>query len=397
MSTVVEIESALSCILLVSLALAANTSLAAGAAKSLAVKATNPLPEARASQTIELSAKDLAPLGQNDFAKIHVRDDAGKEVLCQAVDTDFDAYHRPDIVIFQADFAPGQTRAFTVSSGARQVYAKDQFKAHGRFVRERFDDFAWENDRVAHRMYGKAVETWAGEALTSSAVDIWSKRVPGMVIDEWYMVDNYHVDVGQGADFYTAGTTRGCGGNGLWAADKLWVSKNFVNSRVLANGPIRILFELVYEAFDVSGTPVAETKRITLDAGQNLSHCLSTYQTQGAVGPLTCAIGLKNVAGESKQFDAEHGWLAIWENMEKKQGMQGLALIVNPKDLLKETSDAANNLLLVKASPANTVSYWTGFAWDKAGQIANEDAWKAYVAQFTRGLLSPIVVTVSGE
>jgi len=83
--------------------------------------------------------------------------------------------------------------------------------------------------------------------------------------------------------------------------------------------------------------------------------------------------------------------------MEKKQGMQGLALIVNPKDLLKETGDATNNLLLVKASPANTVSYWAGFAWDKAGLCADEEAWKAYVAQFARGLQSPIAVTVSGE
>ena len=44
--------------------------------------------------------------------------------------------------------------------------------------------------------------------------------------------------------------SRGCGGNGLWADEKLWLSKNFVASRVLANGPIRVLFELTYDAFD---------------------------------------------------------------------------------------------------------------------------------------------------
>jgi hypothetical protein len=246
-------------------------------------------------------------------------------------------------------------------------------------------------------MYGKAVETWAGESLTSSAVDIWSKRVPGMVIDEWYMVDNYHVDSGQGADFYTAGTTRGCGGTGLWAGGKLWVSRNFVDSRVLANGPIRVMFELDYPAFDVNGAKVAETKRVTLDAGQNLSHFQSTYRIEGQATPLTCGIGLKKVAGESKQFDAKQGWMAVWENMEKKQGMQGVALIVNPKDLIEETSDAANNLLLVKVGPDNTVSYWTGFAWDKADQYTNEAAWKTYVEQFAQGLQSPIAVTVSGE
>ena len=364
---------------------------------SLKVTVANPLPQERLRQTIELTAQDLLPLGQRDLAKVHLKDEAGAEMLCQAVDTDFDAYHRPDIVIFQADFAPKQTRTFTVSSGQRQVYTKDQFKAHGRFVRERFDDFAWENDRVAHRMYGKAVETWAGESLTSSAVDIWSKRVPAMIIDEWYMVDNYHVDSGQGADFYTAGTTRGCGGTGLWAAGKLWVSRNFVDSRVLANGPIRVMFELVYEAYDVNGAKVAEIKRITLDAGQNLSCFRNSYQPTGATGPLTCAIGLKKVAGESKQTDASEGWLAVWEKMEKNQGMQGVALIVEPKDLVQETSDAANTLLLVKTGPDNTVSYWTGFAWDKAGQFSTEAAWKAYVQQFAQGLRAPLKVTVSRD
>ena len=103
----------------------------------------------------------------------------GKEVLCQAVDTDLDAYRRPDIVIFQADFAPGETKTFTVSCGPEAGLHEDQFRAHGRFVRERFDDFAWENDRIAHRMYGKGLETWAGEPLTSSTVDIWSQaRAP---------------------------------------------------------------------------------------------------------------------------------------------------------------------------------------------------------------------------
>jgi hypothetical protein len=368
------------------LSLAANS--------SLTVKAENRLPVARAGQTIELSAKDLAPLGEPSLQKIHVKDAAGQEVLCQAVDTDFDAHHKPDVVIFQADFAPGQTKTFTVSSGGKQVYKPAQFRAHGRFVRERFDDFAWENDRIAHRMYGKGLETWAGEPLTSSTVDIWTKRVPQMVIDEWYMVDNYHVDSGQGADFYSAGTSRGCGGNGLWAEGKLWVSKNFVDSRVLADGPIRIMFELVYDAFDVNGKKVSEVKRITLDAGSNLDRFQSFYKPEAGSGPLTCGIGLKKVAGELKQFNAERGWLLSWEKVEKNQGMQGVAVVVDPKGLEQEVDSKLDNLLLVKVSPDNSVSYWAGFGWDKSGQFANAEGWKAYVNEFAEALRSPIEVTV---
>jgi pectinesterase len=368
---------------------------------ALTVTAVNSLPFARASQTIELSAQQLAPLGETDLTKIHVQDAAGKELLCQAVDTDFDDYHKPDMVIFQSNFAAGESKKFTVIVGAKQIYTPDQFKAYGRFVRERFDDFAWENDRIAHRTYGTALETWQGEPLTSSAIDVWSKRVTRMVIDEWYMADNYHADTGEGMDDYSAGATLGDGGDGLWLGDKLWQPKNFVNSRVLSAGPIRILFELDYEAYDVGGTPVSETRRISLDAGQNLDHYQVFYKPpttfQGRITWTTSAVGLKKVAGEKKDFNADHGWLSISEKMEKGQGMQGVALVVDPKKFAGQAEDAKNNLLLLKTAPDNSVSYYAGFYWDRSGQFADYAAWEKYVDEFAQGVAAPIQVTVTAD
>src|SRR5438477_8777089 len=295
------------------------------AAGQLAVKASNRLRIARPRQTIELSAKDLAPLGEKDLTKIHVKDSSGRELLCQAVDTDYDDYHRPDVLIFQADFAPGETKTFAVYAGKRQEYAREDFKAYGRFVRERFDDFAWENDLIAHRTYGKALITWKGEPLTSSAIDIWSKRTTKLVINDWYMVDNYHTDAGEGMDDYSAGATRGCGGSGIWSNNKLYAPTNFVDSRVLTNGPIRVMFELVYEPFDVNGTKVSEVLRISLDAGSQLDHFQSFYNIQSGNAPLPVTIGLKKVKDEHQELNAAHGWLAFWEAMEKNQGLQGVA------------------------------------------------------------------------
>ncbi len=369
-------------------------SLGSGAAE-LRITAQNPVPLPRSSQTIELSGNDLSSLG--DLQKTHIKDSSGHEVLCQAVDTNFDELRKPDIIIFQADFQPNETKSFTAILGAKQVYTKAQFKAHGRFVRERFDDFAWENDRIAHRMYGKALETWAGEPLTSSTVDIWSKRVPDMVIDEWYMVDNYHVDTGQGADFYSAGMSRGCGGNGLWANEKLWVSKNFVSSRVLANGPIRVSFELSYEPFDVNGKSVFEVKRITLDAGSHLDHFQSFYKPEARLPDLISGAGHKKIIGQQLASDVKGGWLATWEKVEKNQGMQGVAIIAKPGALQKITEDKLNDLALIKADGDDSVSYWAGFAWDKGGQFSNFDAWKKYVIEFAQGLQSPIKVTVESK
>ena len=360
----------------------------------LTVTAVNKLKLARPGETIEVTAQALAPLGEKDLTKIHVRDSAGKEVLAQSVDTDYDDYHKPDLLIFQADFAPNETKTFTLTTGPKREYAKEDFRAYGRFVRERFDDFAWENDRIAHRTYGKALITWKGEPLTSSAIDIWSKRTSKLVINDWYMVDNYHADQGEGVDAYSAGPTRGCGGNGIWSNGQLYIPTNFVDSRVLTNGPIRVMFELVYEPFDVNGVKVSQVLRVSLDAGSQLNHFQVAYQPPAGSESLVTAVGLKKVKEEQKQFNAEHGWLTIWEPMEKNLGMQGLAVIVEPRAFDKVVEDKLNNLLVLKPGSATPVSYWAGFAWDRAGKITSAESWKTYVDEFSERLRSPIDVNL---
>jgi len=375
------------------LLLAAVPLVASGQQTELTVSAANKLNFARQSETIELTAKELAALAEKDLTKLHVRDSSGNEVLAQAVDTDYDDYHKPDLLIFQANFAPGETKTFAITAGKKHEYTKDDFKAYGRFVRERFDDFAWENDRIAHRTYGKALITWKGEPLTSSAIDIWSKRTSRLVINDWYMVDNYHNDLGEGVDDYSAGPTRGCGGSGIWANGQLFVPKNFVDSRVLANGPIRVLFELVYEPFDVNGVQVSQVLRVSLDAGSQLNHFESFYRRESGNEPLAVAIGLKKVKDEFLEFN-ESGWLTIWEPMEKKLGMQGVAIVVNPSEFDKMAQDKLNNLVVLKPKSTAPVSYWAGFAWDRAGQFDSARAWSSYVDRFAEARRSPIAVTV---
>ncbi len=364
-------------------------------AAQLEVTAVNKLPLARTSQTLEIPAADLAPLKAKNLNLIHVKDAAGKEVLCQAIDNDGDPLRAFDAVLFQADFAPGETKTFSLTVGPKQVYTKEQFKAFGRFVRERFDDFTWENDRIAHRTYGAALETWKGEPLTSSTIDIWSKRTPRMVISDWYLADDYHVDHGEGADFYSAGVSRGCGGSGVWADDRLWVSRNFTSSNVLANGPIRVLFELEYAPFPVGGTSVRETKRISLDAGHQFDRFESCYKravVPGGRADLVAGIGLKKVAGEQLASDPAQGWLAKWEKMDKGAGYQGLAVITATAEFVKQAEDALNHLVLAKADAADVATYWAGFCWDKAGPYPDSAAWKAHVAEFAQGLGSPIEI-----
>jgi hypothetical protein len=232
------------------------------------------------------------------------------------------------------------------------------------------------------------------------------------------MTDHYHIDSGTGADMYTAGTSRGVGGDGLWDDGRLWVSKNQVHSHVFTNGPIRVMFRLKYNAFDVNGNSVKETKRVTLDAGQNLSHYDITYHPEKSK-KLIAGIGIEKTdktkqevrkgidpnnknanlerppgAFKHKDVNEEHGWIATQQPLSK--GKLYAAIIVNPKHFVKATTDKKNQLVLAKA-PGNHISYWAGFAWSKSGQFKDYHAWKTYVDHFAQKLQSPIQVTVSNQ
>ena len=122
---------------------------------SLRLRVKNPADTARPTETVEVPAAALAgSVAAGDLARLVVTDArTGHEVPSQAVDEDGDGTF--DRLVFQADFAPGEVEGVPASSEAepRKPRLAD-YRVYGRFVRERHDDFAWENDRVAFRIYG---------------------------------------------------------------------------------------------------------------------------------------------------------------------------------------------------------------------------------------------------
>ena len=360
------------------------------------VTVKNPLDLARPSETIVLTGAVIRKaMPVEDLRTVHVTDDgSGREVVAQPIDLNDDGAF--DEVLFQADLAPRAARTFTLSVGPRQVYTKDQFQAYGRFVRERRDDFAWENERVAHRMYGKALETWAQEPLTSSAVDVWFKRTRRLVINEWYMVDDYHRDLGDGADLYSAGRTRGCGGNGIWDTGRLYTSANFIDSRVIANGPIRVMFELMYPAFDAAGSRVTEIKRITLDAGHNLNRFESRYAGAPAA-PKMQAAGIKKAAGSQVAQDKARGVLRTWEPVKADGSNFGCGVVVDPARLTEFTELDGNVLVVTTMSAGSDVTYYAGSGWDKSGDFKTVEDWDRYLDQAVLRLRSPLAVSVDAK
>jgi hypothetical protein len=366
---------------------------ALSAAPDAVVTVTNPIDLARPSETIVLDAAQLrAVLAVDDVRKVHVRaEGSGQDLLVQAVDINDDGVFEQ--FLFQADLAPHQTRVFQLTVGERQTARADDYKTYGRFVRERRDDYAWENDRIAHRMYGKELETFPRDPLTSSSVDVWTKRVRNLVIDHWYMVDDYHRDHGEGADFYSAGKTRGDGGTGIWAGGKLYPSANFRDSKTYAVGPIRVLFELTYEAWSAGGARVSEKKRISLDAGHNLDRFESRYTIDGNAATLRHAVGIRKLKATQMQSVKDRGILRTWEAMNEG-GELGQAVIVDPRDAVEMAEDDSNYYATTGIQPgAPSVSY-AGFAWTMSGDFKTVADWDRYLAACAARLRAPVAVKI---
>jgi hypothetical protein len=359
----------------------------------IVVTLTNPLAAGRSAETMALTLADLVKVVPGlDLKKIQVVDARGKPVLSQVVDTDGD--EMPDEIVFQADFGPSESKAFRLRVAERASATEKDYRVYGRFVRERHDDFAWENDLIAHRMYGPDLETWKKDPLTSSGVDVWVKRVPKLVVNEWYMTDNYHQDHGEGADFYAVGKSRGCGGLGIWSGGKLHLSKNFTGSRVLANGPIRLVFELTYAAWGTGGPRVTETKRVTLDAGARFNRFESTFK--GAKTALPLAVGIAKHPGGVVEADGQAAWMRVWEPLNGgASGNLGCAIVLLPGSHTEAQQTESDHLLVTPAPRSGPLTYYVGTAWDRASPIADAAGWTKEVQFLSSRLANPVQVSLA--
>jgi hypothetical protein len=360
------------------------------------VKVQNPLPMARGPETIAITLAELRKHAPGlDATKILVTDDKRQPVVSQLIDSDGD--DTPDELAFQTNLGAKETRSFSVETGARAPSKRDDYKAYGRFVRERHDDFAWENDRVAHRMYGPDLEIWKKEPLTSSGIDVWVKRTPKLVVNDWYMTDDYHHDNGDGADFYSVKTSRGCGGTAIWAGDKPAVSRNFVTSRVLTQGPIRLVFELGYAPFEAGpNLKVTETKRITLDAGTNFNRIASTFKVEGGGAKLDVGVGIGKHPNADLKTDKTA--LRTWEAVKDDNSSLGCAVFLPPGTTATVHSTDLDTFLVAKATAGVPFVYYMGSEWSKRpGGATDAGGWTKALQEHARDVGAPVKVTLAAK
>ncbi|MNQ20258.1 hypothetical protein D3C85_333430 [compost metagenome] len=365
------------------------------------VTVANALSVDREFETVELTKKLLKLPNSVKLEELAVKEkDSDLFLESQTVDNDGDG--TMDVLLFQPKIKASSQKEFEIVPAANTSASKN-INCYSRFVPERTDDYAWENNKVAFRTYGpvaqKMVEDKIAGGTLTSGIDAWLKRVDYPIINKWYEktvsgTGSYHKDTGEGLDNFQVGPSRGIGGIAVNVDGKYYFSKNFINWKTITTGPIRTSFILTYADWDANGKKITESKLISLDYGSYLSR----FEIQ-IKGTKTIAAGLtlhdkKGTIGTN----IKEGWLSQWEPIDDSEIGMGL---VAPKNTLisfdnhvTDEKDLSNLYGNLKVKDKKAV-YFAGFGWKKGSPFQTKAEWEKYLSSFAEKINNPLVVKVT--
>ncbi len=367
--------------------------------KATIISVKNPLDIERTFETVELSKSFLNI--EDLSSTIGILNTKTKKLeLTQIVDNNGDGVF--DVILFQPKMKASSEVAFkivTVTEAEKPVAPE---LCYSRFVPERTDDYTWENNKVAFRVFGptaqKMVEDKVPGGTLSSGVDAWLKRVEYPIINHWYKKETetegtYHEDTGEGLDNFHVGVSRGVGGMAIKIDTTYYYSKNYTKWRTITTGPLRTSFYLEYDNWDAAGNTITESKIISLDLGQNLSKF--DVRISG-IDKVSAGLTLHEKDGQVTG-NKEKGWVSYWQPHADSE--LGTAIIA-AKDYFtdfetynseeKDLSNAYAQLNVID----NKVVYYSGFGWKETGLFKTKQEWENYINDFSERINKPLEISL---
>jgi len=356
----------------------------------------NTLSVERSFETIELTKEFLKV---NELTNLGIKDVISNELLVTQL-VDFDGDGVMDQLLFQPTIAPNSENKFEIIQISVEEQPQSTTYCYSRFVPERTDDYTWENNKVAFRVYGptaqKMVEDNIKGGTLSSGVDAWLKKVEYPIINKWYKkttekTGSYHEDTGEGLDNFHVGVSRGVGGITVKSDNNYYLSKNYTEWRTISIGPIRTSFYLNYEDWDVNGKIIKESKIISLDYGSNFSKFETSIKGSNSI---SAGLTLHEKDGNDTG-NIENGWVSYWQPHADSE--LGTAIVSSKKYFVnfekfdveeKDLSNAYANLKVID----NKVVYYAGFGWKKSGEFKNLQEWENYLNIFSKKINNPLKV-----
>ena len=408
--------------------LAALSVLLANAQQKVTVTVSNPTKSARMEMVEVYASAMLKKLGVASVEELKgavvVTNADGREVPSQLT---WDGK-----LIFQVGVGGKGKSIYYVQKGTPQRY---EVKAKGRLFTERQDEFGWENDRVAYRVYGH------GGAV---GYDLFNKSTSELMLDYWYSSEQnqemrsvskqlrdrgygdladqvynafcYHIDHGKGMDCYTVGPTLGGGANALLNADgSLFMPKCYKKFEILDQGPLRFTVRFTYPEQDFGGEKVTETRVISLDAGSHFNRVAVSYAgltkpTQMVAGTVVhksnpSAYVLSQESGYIGYEDLGDGSVyngKYREELSKQMGRIYIGLLFPDKGIKttyqqRENGIATGHVMATTTYQPNAAyTYYFGSGWDKnaSTQFRNLTDWEAFLSKQAETVRVPLKVQV---
>jgi hypothetical protein len=315
-----------------------------------------------------------------------LEDEKGREIAYQLLEN-----NGSPLLIFQADVPALSSVAYTLKEGTPAPVAA---KTHARHVPERKDDFAWENDLAAYRMYGPAL----ANENPSNGVDLWLKCTEEPVMDKFYADElergiSYHVNHGLGLDCYDVKHTTGAGGIAPYTS-QLWIGNHYDSFKILENGPLRSVFTLTYDSVQIEDAYFEQTITITADAGSLLNKAVVSYKGIEKSFLLTAGIFLHQDKGVTF-YNANEKVIAYAENAASvvtgdAEGRNYVGVY------MPGATDAPFEIENHYVIPAdyqvgNEFVYYFGGGWSK-WQFPSDDDWFKALLRFSQAAKTPLKV-----
>ncbi len=170
-------------------------------------------------------------------------------------------------------------------------------------------------------------------------------------------------------------------------------SANYHRWKIVDKGPLRTTFQLEYDAWDVAGVKVSCIKTISLDAGSQLNRIENVYSFSDSKA-LPVAVGIAKRPEQGViSLNEQKGVFGYWEPTHAEDGTTGVGSILTTpvKNML-----VGNDQILAITEVKNNepIVYYTGAAWDRAGQITNSAQWFDYLNRFADELKNPLIISI---
>jgi len=323
-------------------------------AQSFVIQVENPVSLTRNNETVTIPIALIKKVFQNEKANYLQIKDLKNNTIITSQSIDYNEDGNIDEFLFQTNFDSNEKKEFEIKRVTKDSLVASKVYAAFIPTEEGMEDFTWENDRIGYRFYGQERAKKQG---TGIAIDIWCKRVPEFLTDKWYTPSqNYHIDTGYGADHYKSGKNQGCGGSGIFKNRSIYFSKPFYDWKIIANGPIRTIFELKFTGWDVNDNLI-ETKRISLDAGHYLNKIESHYNLDIDSLGYSHAVGIVLREDSDIKIAENLDFIVNWESLGENKGNMGTSFIGKGRSF---AAIKKHVLALQKPVPKITNSYYVG-------------------------------------